>query len=82
MSEKKSVKKAPKKKPEIQKVTIDGIAYDLASIGSAGIELINNVKAVSNLLGQKELDISITKQAHQTLIDQLKIEAKTFSVVE
>jgi hypothetical protein len=66
---------------ELKTFQIGEKTYDAASITEQGVNIINDIRKVDNMLSQQQLQVSITQLAKTKLMEELEKEKENFTEV-
>jgi hypothetical protein len=70
------------KETELKTIAIGDKVYSADSITEQGVNIINDLQRVDQVLSRQQLDISITQLAKAKLIEELDKEKASFTEVE
>lgn len=67
---------------ELKTINIGDKVYDADSITEQGVNIINDLQKVDQVLARQQLDVSITQLAKAKLMEALQAELPNFKEVE
>jgi hypothetical protein len=73
------VKSQPQPQPETETIQIGETTYDANSVTERGVNIINDIRKIENLLAHQQLTVSVSSLAKTKLTEELEKEAVNFT---
>jgi hypothetical protein len=82
MTEQAQAQPQPQEQTELKTIQIGETLYDVSTVTEQGVNIINDVRSIDNILSQQQLTVSITQLAKSKMIEELEKEAVKFTAIK